>query len=273
MLQRLLITTVRHRRCCHHAAWRRPWRPGGASPLSSRLGARERCTIPDTEIRVTGIVEAVNHVTGPDGACCCGAEGGTHVTLKTAAASIDAHLGPTVWLREQGIAPAAGDTVEILGSRVTMRGPPCSWRAKSPRVTTWNASSRCGTTGVESLLVIASAHALRLRDAPATSTGRRAAQGRRRSPRPGTQTPTSSAAPAGPTVPAARPASTTRRRTRRCRGGERAPSTDRGGALPIRPGSAACSSSLSAKRSLTIAPTNPSSVVLPAVANMGMRPV
>src|SRR4029453_18365824 len=38
-------------------------------------------------------------------------------------------------------------------------------------------------------------------------------------------------------------------------------------------GSAACSSSLSAKRSLSIAPTNPSSVVLPAVANMGMRPV
>jgi hypothetical protein len=38
--------------------------------------------------------------------------------------SIETHLGPTVWLREQGINLAAGDTVEVLGSRVTMRGIP-----------------------------------------------------------------------------------------------------------------------------------------------------
>ena len=74
------------------------------------------------ETRVTGTVEAVNNVTGPDGASCCGAGGGTHVTLKTATESIEVHFGPAVWLREQGVNLAAGDTVEILGSRVMMRG-------------------------------------------------------------------------------------------------------------------------------------------------------
>lgn len=77
-----------------------------------------------TETRVTGSVEAVKNVAGRDDGYCCGAGGGTHVTLKTATESIDVHLGPTVWLREQGINLAAGDTVEILGSRVTMRGAP-----------------------------------------------------------------------------------------------------------------------------------------------------
>jgi hypothetical protein len=48
----------------------------------------------------------------------------THVTVKTATESIEVHLGPAVWLREQGINLAAGDTVEILGLRVTMRGVP-----------------------------------------------------------------------------------------------------------------------------------------------------
>jgi hypothetical protein len=77
-----------------------------------------------TETRVTGTVEAVKNLAGPDGDCCCGAGGGTHVTVKTATESIEAHLGPAVWLREQGINLAAGDTVEILGLRVTMRGVP-----------------------------------------------------------------------------------------------------------------------------------------------------
>jgi hypothetical protein len=76
-----------------------------------------------TEVRVTGTVEAVNNVTTPDRAC-CGVGGGTHVTVKTTTESIETHLGPTVWLREQGINLAAGDTVEVLGSRVMMRGIP-----------------------------------------------------------------------------------------------------------------------------------------------------
>jgi hypothetical protein len=77
-----------------------------------------------TQTHITGTVEAVKNLAGPDDDCCCGAGGGTHLTVKTASESIEVHLGPTVWLREQGINLAAGDTVEILGSRVTMRGVP-----------------------------------------------------------------------------------------------------------------------------------------------------
>ena len=75
-----------------------------------------------TEARVTGTIEAVTNVAGADDSCCCGVGGGTHLTVKTATESMEVHLGPAVWLREQGINLAAGDTVEILGSRVTMRG-------------------------------------------------------------------------------------------------------------------------------------------------------
>ena len=78
-----------------------------------------------TETRVTGTVEAVNDLTCPNDDCSCGTGGhGTHLTLKTANESIEVHLGPAVWLREQGINLTAGDTVEVLGSRVMMRGVP-----------------------------------------------------------------------------------------------------------------------------------------------------
>jgi hypothetical protein len=76
-----------------------------------------------TATRVTGSVEAVKTRSGPDGDCCCG-EGGTHLTVKTATESIDVHLGPTAWLREQGVDLAVGDVVDIVGWRMTMRGAP-----------------------------------------------------------------------------------------------------------------------------------------------------
>jgi hypothetical protein len=91
------------------AQWHHGWHHGGPS-FDTR-----------TEARVTGTVEAVTNVAAPD-EWCCGAGGGTHLTVKTATESIDVHLGPTVWLRERGINLAVGDTVEIVGSRVTMRG-------------------------------------------------------------------------------------------------------------------------------------------------------
>jgi hypothetical protein len=105
-----------------------------------------------TATRVTGTVEAVKNVTGPDDACCCGVGGGTHVTLKTATESIEAHLGPTTWLREQGVNLSAGDVVEIVGWRVTMRGTPVLLASDITKgATTWKlrpgagrgASSRC----------------------------------------------------------------------------------------------------------------------------------
>jgi hypothetical protein len=73
-----------------------------------------------TEVRLTGTVEAVETVAGP------GREsrdmGGLHLTLKTAAESIEVevHLGPAAFLAEKKMTVAKGDTIEILGSRITM---------------------------------------------------------------------------------------------------------------------------------------------------------
>ena len=100
-----------------------------------------------TATRVTGTVEAVKNV-GPDDSCCCGAGGGTHLTVKTATESIEVHLGPAVWLREQGVNLAAGDTVEILGSRVTMRGVPALLAHEVKKgETTWTLRAGQGRRG------------------------------------------------------------------------------------------------------------------------------
>jgi hypothetical protein len=72
---------------------------------------------------ITGTIDAVKN-SAADGECCCGAGGGTHVTVQTATESVEVHLGPAAWLREQGLTLAAGDTVEIRGWWVTMRGAP-----------------------------------------------------------------------------------------------------------------------------------------------------
>jgi hypothetical protein len=43
---------------------------------------------------------------------------GTHLVLKTSEETIEVHLGPSVFLKEQGIEIAKDDVVEIVGSRV-----------------------------------------------------------------------------------------------------------------------------------------------------------
>jgi hypothetical protein len=50
--------------------------------------------------------------------------GGTHVIVKTKTDTLEVHLGPTAYLTEQKITLAKGDTVEILGSRVTVDDEP-----------------------------------------------------------------------------------------------------------------------------------------------------
>jgi hypothetical protein len=48
--------------------------------------------------------------------------GGTHLMVKVADETLDVHLGPTAYLRERNLSVAAGDTVEITGSKVTIDG-------------------------------------------------------------------------------------------------------------------------------------------------------
>lgn len=44
----------------------------------------------------------------------------THLTLKTSTETLEVHLGPPVFLSEQKVIVAKGDTLEIVGSRVTV---------------------------------------------------------------------------------------------------------------------------------------------------------
>ena len=83
---------------------------GGASPMYDVK----------TETTITGTVESVDTDTGAGGRGCCA--GGTHLMVKTDKETHAVHVGPTAYLAEKGITLAKGDTLEILGSRVTMDG-------------------------------------------------------------------------------------------------------------------------------------------------------
>ena len=72
-----------------------------------------------TETTIKGTVESVETVTGAGGRGRHGL-GGTHLTVNTEKETLEVHVGPTTYLTEKGITLAKGDTLEILGSRVTM---------------------------------------------------------------------------------------------------------------------------------------------------------
>ena len=76
-----------------------------------------------TETTITGTVESIETITGPGGRGRRGL-GGTHLIVKTKTDTLEVHVGPTAYLTEQKITLAKGDTVEILGSRVTIDDEP-----------------------------------------------------------------------------------------------------------------------------------------------------
>jgi hypothetical protein len=73
-----------------------------------------------TEATITGTVESVEQITAPGGGRGRRGLGGTHITLKTSADTFDVHLGPTAFLNEKKVAIAKGDTLTVVGSRVTV---------------------------------------------------------------------------------------------------------------------------------------------------------
>jgi hypothetical protein len=73
----------------------------------------------NSETTIKGTVESVEIITGSGGRGRRGL-GGTHLALKTEKETLDVHLGPNAYLAEQKIVVAKGDTLEILGSRVTV---------------------------------------------------------------------------------------------------------------------------------------------------------
>jgi hypothetical protein len=76
-----------------------------------------------TETTIKGTVESVDTVTGTGGRG-RHALGGTHLVVKSEKEALAVHVGPTAYLTEKGIALAKGDTLEILGSRVTIDKEP-----------------------------------------------------------------------------------------------------------------------------------------------------
>jgi hypothetical protein len=76
-----------------------------------------------TETTIQGTVESVETVAGTGGRA-RRAMGGTHLVVKTDRETLEVHVGPTAYLTEKGATLAKGDTLEIVGSRVTIDKEP-----------------------------------------------------------------------------------------------------------------------------------------------------
>jgi len=73
-----------------------------------------------TETTVRGTVETVEQITA--GGRGRRGLGGTHLVLRAGDSQLPVHLGPRAYLNENKIIVNKGDTVEIVGSRVTLAG-------------------------------------------------------------------------------------------------------------------------------------------------------
>jgi hypothetical protein len=78
---------------------------------------------PKTETTIVGVVQSIDTIAAPSGR---GRRslGGTHLVVKTDKETLEVHLGPTAYLNERHITIAKGDSLEIVGSRVTIQGEP-----------------------------------------------------------------------------------------------------------------------------------------------------
>jgi hypothetical protein len=91
-------------------------RPGAGAARGMGRGM-PRNFDPATVTTVSGDVVAVHEFEGRR-------DEGLHVELKTADAVLDVHLGPAAYLRRQHLEVAVGDTLEVTGSKVELRGKP-----------------------------------------------------------------------------------------------------------------------------------------------------
>ena len=73
----------------------------------------------NTEVTIRGTIQEVKQVTPGMGRRNLA---GTHLLVNTESETVDVHLGPSPFITEQKLALAAGDAVEIIGSRVTVAG-------------------------------------------------------------------------------------------------------------------------------------------------------
>lgn len=69
-----------------------------------------------TEMTVTGTVGELRQITDP------GPWAGTHVTLKTAAGTLELALGPSRFMAQKKYSLAKGDQVEVIGAKAPFEG-------------------------------------------------------------------------------------------------------------------------------------------------------
>jgi hypothetical protein len=73
---------------------------------------------PKTETTVQGTVEDVQQQAGRHGWM------GTHLVLKTGVETLEVHVGPSNYIQQKDFSFAKGDSLSIVGSRVTIDGKP-----------------------------------------------------------------------------------------------------------------------------------------------------
>jgi len=91
------------------------WAQGGTGAGGPATGYG-RMYNPATEETVAGEVVKVERVAWGRRAQ------GVHLLLKTGTETLPVHLGPSWFMDQQALKPAAGDRVEVTGSRVDFRG-------------------------------------------------------------------------------------------------------------------------------------------------------
>ena len=72
---------------------------------------------PATETTVNGTVESVKNVPSPGRG-----GGGLHLILAVATGPIEVHVGPASFVSSKNVTFANGDTLTVVGSKVTMEG-------------------------------------------------------------------------------------------------------------------------------------------------------
>lgn len=87
-----------------------------AAAAWTRPVAAQRHYNPATETTLQGTVSKVYTVTGKRG------WNGVHLAVQSQGETYDVHLGPSAWIDSQGFAIAAGDSVEVVGSKVKFEG-------------------------------------------------------------------------------------------------------------------------------------------------------
>ena len=92
------------------------WKGSGGWGCQSQY---QRMYDPQSEVKIKGVVEAVEQITPTKGMSY-----GIHLKVETDTETVAVHLGPAWFIERQDISIEKGDTIEVKGSRITFNGSP-----------------------------------------------------------------------------------------------------------------------------------------------------